>query len=357
MRLAYNLIRAGYEVVGIDSSIHAVERARDIGVEANVADALKGEGLDRMLKGVKLVATALPGDIGLSVVAKLARMGYNVVDVSFFKDNVEWLSAEATRNGVYVVVDAGVAPGLSNMLVAMGVRRVSGRRARILVGGITERPEPPLGIAATWSVSDLIEEYVRPARMIKGGRLVEVDPLESGVEIVDVEGVGVLECFPTDGLRSLLRSFSWLEELYECTLRWPGHVEFMRGLKKLGFLGREVLRVGGCPLSPRELLEKIIVRKHSGLRDIVVLRVEVTGPRELLRYTTVVRHDGKWSAMSIATAAFQAAVVMLALERGGAWRGVIYPEEFGMRSDYSEFILDYLRSQGISIRETVLSLT
>ncbi|MCJ7633582.1 hypothetical protein MUP77_14490 [Candidatus Bathyarchaeota archaeon] len=54
--------------------------------------------------------------------------------------------------------------GLSNILVGhalMQLNRVD--KIHVAVGGLPQSPQPPLGYAATWSVRDLIEEYVRPA--------------------------------------------------------------------------------------------------------------------------------------------------------------------------------------------------
>ncbi len=47
----------------------------------------------------------------------------------------------------------------------------------IHVGGLPKEPRPPLYYRITWSPKDLIEEYTRPARVIRNGEVTAVDPL------------------------------------------------------------------------------------------------------------------------------------------------------------------------------------
>ncbi|MEB3779356.1 MAG: NAD-binding protein [Desulfurococcales archaeon] len=354
-RVLWELNDLGYDVVGVDSSMDAVERARSIGVEGRIGDVLSIDSLQRILSDVDLAVTALPGSIGYRAVRNVASLGIDVVDVSFFPEDPMGLVDIAERNGVRIIVDAGVAPGLSNMLVAMGVKKIQGRKARILVGGVSKKPDPPLGLASTWSSEDLIEEYVRPARAILDGRLVTLDPLGSNGGSIEFEGVGRLEYFPTDGLRSLLRTYGWMDELVEYTLRWPGHVEFMRNLKSLGFLDGHSIRVDSCIVAPRRFLAKSIERRYSDNEDIVALMVVVErdGGRRVT-YRMVVEASGEWSAMAIATGGFQTAVARLLLSGKVGRRGLIFPEYIGESELLAGMVIEYLASRGITISESLL---
>ncbi len=346
LRTLWLLSNKGYTVMGIDRNGEAVARARSMGLEAKVGDATSRDSLKTLLRGVDVVATSLPGRLGLEVLKILTDMGVNVVDVSFF--NPRHGEVKASR-GQRILLDAGVAPGLSNLLLAMMARQYDARKGRIYVGGLSEKPMAPLGISATWNVEDLIEEYLRPARLIRQGRIAEIDPLGGEPGRLEVPGVGVMEYFPTDGLRSLINSFSHMEELVEYTLRWPGHVEAMKILRELGLMGNDTVKGNGCPIVARSCLAGLLRKRYSRVRDMLVLIVEVEGNKGKGRAHTVVHADDTWSAMAKATGGFQASATTI-MEEGLIDReGVIYPEDLASMPGVAEKIIEDLEKQGIRL--------
>ncbi|MDE2591111.1 MAG: peptide deformylase, partial [Patescibacteria group bacterium] len=62
--------------------------------------------------------------------------------------------------------------------------------------------------------------------VIKNGKKESVEPL-SGRGFMNFPGVGKLEYFLTDGLGSLPHSFPKVRDMFEYTLRYPGHAEMM----------------------------------------------------------------------------------------------------------------------------------
>ena len=342
LRVAWDLSSRGHLVLGVDASASAVERARSLGIEAVLGDYRRIDAL--LNRGFDVVVTSLPGSIGFDAVSFLASRGVNVVDVSFFPEDPLSLAEIASSSGSTIVVDAGVAPGYSNFLVGRMVASGGVTGARIYVGGVSRDPSAPLGLSATWSVDDLLDEYLRPARLINNGRLVRVDPLSWGPGIIDVPGVGRMEYFPTDGLRSLLYSYGWLEELVEYTLRWPGHIEAMRLLHRLGLLSSDPISVDGASVAPRRLLAEVIRRATRGVEDLVVMVVEGRG--RTLGYRLVQEPQGEWSAMSIATGSFQAAVAEYVAE-GHLGPGLVLPERLGEDEESYNMISRLLRERGL----------
>ncbi|MBS7637268.1 saccharopine dehydrogenase, partial [Candidatus Bathyarchaeota archaeon] len=198
------------------------------------------------------------------------------------------LDERAIEAGVTIIPDCGVAPGLSNMLVGRSAQKLDEVHSiHILVGGIPARAEPPLGYTITWSPEDLLDEYTRKVRIVRDGMLTEVEPL-TGLENMDLPGVGTLEAFYTDGLRTLLRTVK-AREMWEKTLRYPGHVEKIRLLRDLGFLDGESIEIEGLPIPIKRLTARILERKlyRPKVEDVLVMKVEVSGIRggEDKRYT------------------------------------------------------------------------
>ena len=122
------------------------------------------------------------------------------------------------------MVDCGVAPGLSNIVLGALSLHLDGiDRYDCYVGGLPQERRWPYEYKAVFSPIDVLEEYTRPARYVEYGREV-VRPALSDIELLDFPHVGTLEAFNTDGLRSLARTME-IPFMKEKTLRYPGHAK------------------------------------------------------------------------------------------------------------------------------------
>ncbi|DAC56816.1 MAG TPA: hypothetical protein D7I08_06970, partial [Candidatus Poseidoniales archaeon] len=160
----------------------------------------------------------VPGSIGHDVLRVLHEQGHNIVDLSFSETTPDQLPA---GQGV-VLWDVGIAPGLSNMLVALAQREL-GRldKVSIKVGGNPAQPDDGWSYMAPFSPHDVIAEYTRPARIVRDGT-VTVVPAMDELHTVDANG-RTMEAFLTDGLRSLINLPA--DSMGEYTVRWPGHIQ------------------------------------------------------------------------------------------------------------------------------------
>jgi saccharopine dehydrogenase-like NADP-dependent oxidoreductase len=314
------------------------------------------------IKSHDLTLGALPGDFGYVALRASVEAGVNMLDVSFTPEDPTQLDGVAKERGVTLVPDCGVAPGLSNILVGYGASRLDEvDKAHVMVGGIPEKPVPPLGYTITWSAEGLIDEYVRDVRIVEGGKIIEVAAL-SGLEEIEFPGIGTLEAFYTDGLRTLANSLPDVDEMWEKTLRYPGHVEKIRLLRDLGFLSEDPVTVRGETVSTRlataKLLERSLWMPEVG--DLVAMQIMVRGKvagkesgyvfRVLDRYD----HKGKVSAMA-RTTGYTAAIVGGMLAAGKISEvGVIPPEKLGMDQDFTKVLLLELKKRDIVIEETVI---
>ncbi|HSE97593.1 MAG TPA: saccharopine dehydrogenase C-terminal domain-containing protein, partial [Blastocatellia bacterium] len=167
------------------------------------------------------------------------------------------LDEEARRAGINIIPDCGLAPGMVSVLVAHGAARFEQLdEIHIRVGGLPREPKPPLDYQLVFSVEGLINEYVEKARIIRDGRLVEV---ESMTEIESLEfppPFGIMEAFQTSGGTSTLpESFlGRVRHLDYKTIRFPGHCERFKLLIDLGLAGSEAIPVDGMSVVPRRVL-------------------------------------------------------------------------------------------------------
>ena len=312
---------------------------------------------DRLVKVAEdfdILVGLAPGRLGYKTVEAAIDAGVNMVDLSYMQEDPMTLNDRALRAGVTVIPDCGVAPGLSHILVGRAVSILDKvKNVIILVGGIPQNRIPPLDYKVTWCVEDLIEEYVRRPKIVKNGKTIEVEALD-GLEEVDFPGIGKLEAFYTDGVRTLHHSIKGVENMWEKTLRYPGHAEKIKLLRDLGFF--DETPIDG--VSPRSLTIRVLERKLSlpEIKDLVAMRVDVDGVkngREICySYILIDYYDDerKVTAMGRTTAYTASAVIQL-LARGEIKEaGVIPPERLGMDRKCFERIMEELERDGIRVR-------
>lgn len=349
-------------VVADKNSALAKEAAEKIG-KRNLSwmklDASNQNELLDALKDFDLALGFLPPKLGFCLMEACIEAGKNLVDVSYMPENPLALHEKALEAGVTIVPNCGLAPGISNILVGHATARLDNvEKVHIFVGGLPEKPVPPLGYVITWSPESLIEEYVSKARIVEGGRIVEVEAL-NGLETVEFHGIGKLEAFYTDGLRTLLYTLQDVKEMWEKTLRYPGHAEKIRLLRDLGFFSDEEIEVNSVRLKPKMLTAKLLERQlcKPDAKDFVALKVEVHGHKKGKEtrhiYTLVDFYDEKsrTTAMARTTAYTASIVAKLVLEGAIRLKGVVPPERLGMNNEVYREIMAELSNRGIRITD------
>jgi saccharopine dehydrogenase-like NADP-dependent oxidoreductase len=350
-------------VTAVDRSEQSLETLRlDGRIEAQLADLSDAGRLAPILGAADLVIGAVPGAMGHAILCAAIEARRPVVDIAFAPEDPLVLDAAARRAGVPVVVDCGVAPGISNWLVGRGVAEMDqAELVEIMVGGLPLRRVWPYEYRAVFSPTDVIEEYTRPCRMRENGREVTV-PALSGVELVELPHVGTVEAFNTDGLRTLLQTIP-APTLREKTLRYPGHAEKMRMLREGGFFGELPVDLDGTPVVPRQLTEKLLFEDWAlppGDEEVTVLRVKVRGRRGTERVAVTWdlfdRTDPRTGETSMArTTGFPCAIVGRMI-LGGRWTepGVHPPELLGRDERLTAELLSELRRRGVQLESTTV---
>jgi len=311
------------------------------------------------LENFDLAMGFLPGKLGYHLLKACIDARKDLVDVSYMPEKPPELNDEAVKANVTIIPDCGLAPGISNILVGHAVAKIDKVQAvHVMVGGLPEKPVPPLGYVITWSPENLVDEYVRKVTIVKEERKVEVEAL-SGLEEVNFPNFGKLEAFYTDGLRTLLHTITDVYDMWEKTLRYLGHAEKIKLLKALGFFEEEKIAVEGVGVSPRKLTVKLFERKlwRPEVKDVVVLKVEVSGVKNGREtryvYHLLERYDEKRGVTAMArTTAYPASIMaQFMLKKTITEKGVIPPEKIGMNNELFHLFLGKLDKRGIRITE------
>jgi len=316
-----------------------------------------------LLGRVDLVCGALPGRLGFDLMTETVKAGKDTVDISYTPRDAFQLQRKAKEVGCRVVPQCGVAPGFTNMCVGDASRKLDKMMSvKIFVGGLPEKPEPPLNYRVVFSLEDVVNEYSRPVQVIEEGKQKKIEAL-SGRGLTSFPGVGKLEYFLTDGLGSLPRSYPRTREMHEFTLRYPGHADMMSTLRVLGFFERKRARVGSIVMEPRELAIELLrgAMSKGSPEDFLALRVDVKGmsgrKRIHLRYQLLDHFDRKSGVSAMArTTAYPCTSAALLLGRGEIKEaGIITPEKIAQDPRLFRYVLARLAERGVKMKMAMLS--
>jgi len=314
-----------------------------------------------LLSGSDLVISAVPGYLGYSTLKKIIEAKKNVVDISFFSEDPFALDELARNNKVQAIIDCGVAPGMGNIILGRYNRMMTVDRYECLVGGLPVLREWPWQYKAVFSPIDVIEEYIRPARFVSGGKIITREAL-SDPEIIDFDEIGALESFNTDGLRTLIRTMK-IPDMIEKTLRYPGTIEYLQVLRSVGFFSYEWVDVDGKKLRPIDFTSKLLFPKwklNEGEKDLTIMRIiihgNVEGKDQTITYKLLDRYDEKNSILSMArtTGYTCCAVAHLLIRKKVSGFGILPPEFIGEDKDNFEFIIDYLANRNVIYHKTII---
>ena len=311
-----------------------------------------------IIEDVDLVIGLSPGKLGFNVMRACIEKKKNLVDLSFMAEDPFLFQEQAIKEGITIIPDCGVAPGLSSILIGKSTSELDEvEDALTYVGGLPQKAIPPLNYKITWCVEDLFEEYTRKAKIVRNGKTVEVDALE-GLEEIEFEGLGKFEAFFTDGVRTLHHTIR-ANNMWEKTLRYPGHAEKIKLIKKLGLLKKEPVKSIG--MSPWEFMCRFWEENLSFFeeKDFVLMRTKVSGKKnstkfmhtcEMIDYFDEKRNI---TAMGRTTAYTAFAVIKLLHENEIERKGVIPPEILGMDKKIFEEIKHTLEEKKIKIKQRI----
>lgn len=333
------------------------------GLKTSRADLSNASEVRKIIRNADFVVSAVPGHLGFQTLKLIIEEGKNVVDIAFFPEDLFRLEELAAKQGVIAVSDIGVAPGMSNILTAYGSRKLDKtEKARIFVGGLPKVRQLPFEYRAPFSPIDVIEEYTRTARFIREGKLVEM-PALSEPEFLNFPGIGTLEAFNSDGLRSLIKTID-CPDMIEKTLRYPGHIDKIKLLKECGFFSTEAVNVKGQVIRPIDFTTHLLFPMWDlkDEEDLTVMMIMVEGIKDgrKMRYTWDLsdQFDQATGIHSMARTTGYTATAAVRMITAGLYtrKGISPPEYIGFEPSCVEFMMKDLAKRGVIYREKVENL-
>lgn len=327
-------------------------------------DLYEPENVNEVVKDFDIVLNAVPGFMGFQTLRAIIESKKDVIDIAFFPEDLFELDELAKKNGVTVISDIGVAPGMSNVLIGYVDHLLDKtEKAITYVGGLPKVREWPYEYKAVFSPADVIEEYTRPARYIEHGQEV-IKPALSDPELMNFPEVGTLEAFNSDGLRSLAKTID-APFMIEKTLRYPGHIDKMKVLRETGFFDKKMIEINGVMISPLEFTSKLLFPKwqlKEGDEDVTIMQVIVEGEKDgkKLRYVYDLydEYNPETETHSMARTTGYTATTAVRMLAAGLYKkpGVSAPEFIGQHADCVNFLLKGLAHRGVIYEETITEL-
>jgi saccharopine dehydrogenase-like NADP-dependent oxidoreductase len=348
-------LHQNHEVTSADISAEALQSLSQKGIRTLLADLSDHAALKKLVEPYDLVIGAVPGFMGYRTVEQVILAGKNMVDISFFPEDAFGLNELAIRNGVTVVTDCGVAPGMGNIILGYHDSGMKVTRYECLVGGLPVVREWPWEYKAVFSPIDVIEEYTRTARYVQNSQIVYREAL-SDAELIEFPGVGTLESWNSDGLRSLIQTMSHIPDMIEKTLRYPGCIEYLRVLRAAGFFSYEETEVKGHKIRPIDLTAKLLFpqwKLKPGEEDFTIMRIVIEGEEngrpKKYTYHLLDRYDRNTSTISMARTTGYTCNAVAELVLTGAYNrpGISPPEYVGREKGCYESVMNYLRARQV----------
>lgn len=352
---AFDLIRNSPDVESVTVADFHLEKAEAVAkavggnIIAKQIDASNYDDIVALFRGHDSVISCVNywynvslSKAAIEVVANFCDLGGN----NYIVDEQLALNEQALAAGINIIPDCGLAPGMVSILAMHAASKFEKvDEIHIRVGGLPQDPQPPLNYQLVFSVEGLINEYIEVARVIRDGKITEVESMTE-IESLEFEGFPPLEAFQTSGGTSTLPDtfLGNIRELDYKTIRYAGHCDKFKTMIDLGLCSSDEVLVDFQKVKPRKVFGELL-QKHlpADGPDYVLVRVEVVGDGgRRLRYDIIDKQDEAtgMSAM-MRTTAFPASIIAQMMARGDVLSRGATPQEKAI--DAEKFVAELER--------------
>ena len=242
-----------------------------------ILDVDKKEAVTAIFKRNDIIISAIPYFYNYFLTQTAIKNNAHFLDLGGNNTVVEKqrnLFHDAKNNNVTVIPDCGLAPGLTSVLVHEIVDSLDHVDfIKIRVGGLPQKPQPPLNYMVVFSPHGLFNEYMEDAIVLDNGKIVTKKSMTEIETLNFSEPFGKLEAFITSGGCSTVpHTFKdKIGYLDYKTIRYPGHCE---KFKELLGLNNQIQS------SREELISKLYKYVPTSGKDVVLIKILTSGIRD-----------------------------------------------------------------------------
>jgi saccharopine dehydrogenase-like NADP-dependent oxidoreductase len=279
--------------VNYDDLTNYVETLKSDKVTPVQLDARDKAQVSEQMQRVQAAIVLLPTELRLDVARLAVENGVHFIETSYILPEFVQLGEEAEARGIALLPECGLDPGIDLVLAGRATREFDEVHELHAYG--TGVPEPkaadnPIKYKISWIFAGVLSAYQRPARLMKGGEIIEITPSEmfdqAYIHTVELGDLGEMEAYYNgDAIQYLdiLQIADTVTDTGRYSLRWPGHAAFWKKMVELGFLKEEPILVDGKEVSPRQFVHDLLAPQLQYLpseRDVAGLRIEVVGLKD-----------------------------------------------------------------------------
>lgn len=283
------------------------EKLKDQRVEPVKLDMRDRQSVLELMRKSDVVVELLPGEYALPAAKLAAEAGVSLVSAMYLfnpgeqddtkrklqREEINKLHEAATSKGITILEEFGMDPGIDLVLGARAVKELDEVRVFHSYGAgfpELEASYNPIRYKFTWSVIGVMRSYLRPARIIKDGKRVDI-PAESmfdeeNMHFLDIPELGSkLECFANGDSAAFSEIFKLEKTIstmgrYIC--RWPGTGAFWRVMAKSGFLSNVPIMTPNGEIAPDAFCAALLGSQKQfhydpDERDVALIRSDVRG--------------------------------------------------------------------------------
>ena len=301
---------------------------KDKKINYKILNIEKSTKLKENFQKFDMAISALPYKYNYSLAKIAVEKGTHFLDLGGNNDIVKKerkLFEKANKNGVTIIPDCGLAPGLSSVITRDIVEQMDFVEfVKIRVGGLPINPKPPLNYQIVFSPYGLINEYLEDSIILKNRKIVKKKSM-SELEVLNFpEPFGEMEAFLTSGGASTL-PYTFKEKIryldYK-TVRYPGHCKNFKYLLDLGLVNKEKLDFGDKKIIPQEVFASFLLKTlPKNEKDVVLLKVLSNGVKDgknvFMDYTMIDYYDEKNNITAMMrTTSYPTSIIAQFIENG-----------------------------------------
>lgn len=366
--IAYDLSKySDFEVITIaDRDRKTLQSAKKFlkqqDLHYKILNAKKLEELKDFFRKYDVAISAIPYKYNYKLAKIAVETKTHFLDLGGNDDIVKkerTLFEKAKINGVTIIADCGLAPGLTSVITRDIVEHMTSiEYVKIRVGGLPIDPQPPFDYQIVFSPHGLINEYVEDAIVLDHGRIVKKKSMTEIENVEFPEPFKNMEAFVTSGGVSTL-PFTYRDKIdfldYK-TIRYPGHCERFKILLDLGFAEEKPVKIRNKSIIPRDFFADLLLKiLPINKKDVVLLKVFskglYNGKKRFFEYLMIDYYDEKHDITSMMrTTAYPTSIIAQMIEKGIIkYHGVFGCEEIVACSPFFK----ELQKRGIYIQKEI----
>ncbi|WP_281680499.1 saccharopine dehydrogenase family protein [Synergistes jonesii] len=365
-RCIINDMISDFDFVVLDMSEENLAETKRLfpNVRTVAGSATDKELFGKLSSDCDIITAAMPGTVGYKVTQIAMELGKKLSSVSSMHGRADTQFHEiGLKTGGLGISMIGFEPGMSNFFSGRGYYKLDKCEEMYVYvgGGLPVNPRPPFNYFTTWSVSDNINQFNQPTTVVRGGKETII-PALSEVKHFEIDEFKNLECFTSNGLGSLFRSFRDVPEMAAYTVRWPGLAAQMRLLNELNLFDKEERMLGKVKQVPRDILIDIFSKKYERLPgdiDMSVMKIVVKGIKgnDRVSYTWEIVQkeiiETGYTSMAWTTASTCGIFARAMVDGRLSGKGMLSAEQLAKDDDFYNWVMTEQAKRGIRYKEKV----